>query len=63
MARDILSEYGPESTSPGASGSGGKQDPKPLPYSPPVGPISINDPKTPGIHGTNHGNCGTQGRR
>ncbi len=41
---------------------GGKPEVKPLPYSPPQGPTSINDPKTPGIHGTNHGNCGTQSK-
>lgn len=42
--------------------NGGQQEPKTIPYSPPVGPTSINDPKTPGIHGTNHGCCGTQGK-
>ena len=47
---------------PVASG-GGAQTPKPMPYSPPVGPSGISDPKTPGIHGTNHGVCGTQGQR
>lgn len=65
MARDILSEYGPDSSSnqqPRASG-GGAQEPKPINYSPPVGPSNINDSKTPGLHGTNHGVCGTQGKR
>jgi hypothetical protein len=64
MPRDILSEYGPDSPSreqPRAT-NGGQIDPKPLPYSPPVGPSNINDPKTPGIHGTNHGNSCNQGR-
>ena len=32
-------------------------------YRPPVGPSNINDSKSPGLHGTNHGNSGTQGRR
>lgn len=41
---------------------GGKPKPQDLPYSPPQGPKSISDPKTPGLHGNNHGNCGTQGR-
>ena len=41
---------------------GGKPQPKDPPYSPPVGPKSINDPQTPGIHGTNHGNNVNQGR-
>lgn len=42
---------------------GGKQTPKPLPYSPPVGPSNISDGRSPGLHGMNHGNCGTQGKR
>ena len=40
--------------------SGGKPTPKPIDYKPPVGPSNINDPKTPGLHGSNLGNCGTQ---
>lgn len=36
--------------------NGGQVEVKPIPYSPPVGPSNINDPKSPGIHGTNHGN-------
>lgn len=62
MARDILSEYGNDSRQPqvAKARSGGVTSAKPLPYSPPKGPSNINDPKTPGIHGTNHGNCGTQ---
>lgn len=62
MASDILSEYGrdlPRSEKPRAT-NGGQIDPKPMPYSPPVGPIGINDPKTPGLHGTNHGPSGGQ---
>lgn len=42
--------------------NGGKQEVKPIPYSPPCGPSNINDPQSPGLHGTNHGTCGTQGR-
>lgn len=64
MARDILSEYGKDSgagNKPSAN-SGGVTTAKELPYSPPQGPKGISDPKTPGIHGTNHGNCGTQRR-
>lgn len=34
---------------------GGKPIVKPIPYCPPVGPVQ--SPK-----GTNHGNCGTQGK-
>lgn len=64
MARDILGEFGPDSPSnqrPRAT-NGGQMEVKELPYSPPVGPSNINDAKSPGIHGTNHGNCGTQGK-
>ena len=64
--REILGEYGsdmPESskaTGPSAS-NGGAQTPRDVhAYRPPVGPSNINDSKSPGIHGTNHGNCGTQ---
>lgn len=92
MARDILSEYGPDhhspTHSPGSSGvttDGGKPYRKSLPYSHPAGPIhqggegpglrgGINtghDQMTtahddccgsPGNHGVNHGNKGSQGR-
>lgn len=41
---------------------GGKPNDKELPMKQPVGPSNVNDPKTPGLHGTNHGNNGTQGR-
>lgn len=62
MARDILSEFGPDSPSDqkARATNGGQMPVKPIPYSPPVGPSNINDPQTPGLHGTNHGNCGTQ---
>lgn len=42
---------------------GGKPIVKPLPYVKPVGPKGIDAPKTPGLHGTNHGKQGTQGKR
>lgn len=64
MSKDILSDYGRDTSQrqvPRAT-NGGRQTPKPLEYCPPVGPKGINDPKTPGINGTNHGNNGTQGR-
>jgi hypothetical protein len=63
MARDILSEYGPDSPSnqrPTAS-SGGVTQAKPLPYSPPKGP-SGQMSQSVGIGGSNHGCCGSQGR-
>lgn len=64
MARDILSEYGNDSGAgqkPRAT-SGGCCDPKPIPYSPPKGPTGQMQ-ESPGLHGTNHGMCGTQGKR
>lgn len=39
-----------------ASHDGGKPNVQPCPYSPPTGPIGINDRQTPGLHGDNHGN-------
>lgn len=39
---------------------GGQAEPKPMPYSPPVGPTPGTN--GPGTGGTNHGNCGTQGK-
>lgn len=64
MAKDILSEYGPDSKQPqaGVSHNGGKPDVKPCDYSPPKGPTNINDPKGPGLHGNNYGNSVRQGR-
>ena len=41
--------------------NGGQVEPKPIPYSPPVGPKSTTT--GPGLGGTNYGNCGTQGKR
>jgi hypothetical protein len=58
MARDILSEYGPESSQPQAprATTGGVKEAKPIAnYKPPQGPTNINDPKNPGLHGQNHG--------
>ena len=66
MARDILSEYGKDVPHPtvAPATSGGCKEAKPIAnYKPPVGPKGINDSKTPGLHGTNHGVCGTQGKR
>ena len=64
MARDILSEFGPDSPSnqkPRAT-CGGVEEAKPLPYDPPDGPKGLGN-RGPGLGGTNHGNCGTQGKR
>lgn len=63
MARDILSEYGPDYNAPQAAraSSGGIISAKPLPYSAPQGPTNIGDAKSPGLHGDNCGNAGSQG--
>lgn len=64
MCRDILSEYGPESSQPQKARAthGGCCDTKELPYDPPKGP-SGQMRQGPGLGGTNHGNCGSQGKR
>lgn len=65
MPRDILSEYGNDSgvgQKSGASNGGVMPVRDVRNYSPPVGPKGIGDSKTPGIHGDNCGNSGTQGR-
>lgn len=62
---DILSDYGRDSNTsqqPRAT-NGGKMPVGQIPYSPPKGPSNINDSQSPGLHGTNHGTCGTQGCR
>lgn len=65
MSKDILNYYGSNSPSPQASpaSNGGRIEPKDvMNYKPPVGPSNINDSKSPGLHGTNHGNSPGQGR-
>lgn len=61
MSKDILSEFGPESTSGSRATNGGKCDPKPIPYDPPKGPTGQMQ-QGPGLHGDNCGTKGTQGR-
>jgi hypothetical protein len=63
MSRDILNEFGPDSPmnqKPSAT-SGGVEQCKELPYSPPQGPTGQMQ-KSPGLHGSNMGNQGTQGK-
>jgi hypothetical protein len=58
MPRDILSEYGKDSSQPQAARatSGGVTSAKPISnYCAPQGPSNINDAKSPGIHGNSHG--------
>jgi len=60
MARDILSEFGKDSSNPQAARatSGGVKEAKPISnYKAPQGPTNINDPKSPSLHGTNLGSC------
>lgn len=60
---DVLKNYPAGQTNGGNRATcGGVCDPKPLPYSPPKGPTSQMQ-QGPGIHGTNHGIQGTQGKR
>ena len=56
MARDILNEFGPNTpkTQAEACECGGVlpgEEVDVMGYKPPVGPMGINDPKNPGIHG------------
>ncbi len=64
MARDILGGFGPNTPKPQASrmSGSGQVECKPLPYDPPKGPTPHMQ-ESVGLHGTNHGNCGTQGKR
>jgi hypothetical protein len=55
---DILGGFGPNSSQPQASvaSSGGYSNKRDInTYCPPQGPKGIMDPKTPGLHGSNHG--------
>ena len=61
MSKDIHGMFGPERKNESRpSGKHEHTTPKPLPYSEPVGPK--NRTRGPGIGGTNHGSCGTQGK-
>jgi hypothetical protein len=63
MARDFLSEFGPERKSGTSASDGGTQRGKDvMGYRPPVGPIGINHYE-PGLGGRNCGNRGTQESR
>lgn len=59
----VLGPFSSEGMPDNRASNGGQQTPKDLPYSPPQGPKGITQGNGPGIGGTNHGNCGTQGRR
>ena len=65
MSRDILGEYGPDSPSHqvARATNGGQLTPKDVHnYKEPVGPKGRHN-EGPGLHDSNHGNCGTQGKR
>lgn len=67
MPRDILSEYGKDSSQPQAARAttGGIKEAKPISnYCPPQGPSNIGDAKSPGLHGDSHGmaHCPSAGR-
>ena len=57
MGRDMLGEYGDESSQRQAQviRKGGITSSKDLPYSAPVGPKGIMGDQSPGLHGSNHG--------
>jgi hypothetical protein len=62
MNGDILRNYGPDRREDGKRATnGGQMEKKELPYSPPTGPKGQTH-NAPGLGGTNHGCCGTQGR-
>lgn len=58
---DVFDHFNGSSPQAPRASSGGVTEAKPLPYSPPAGPKGIND-QGPGLHGNNHGNCGTQSK-
>lgn len=65
MSKDILGYYGqdtPKTTAPGAKSGGEMATKDVMNYKPPVGPSNINDAKSPGLHGTNHGCAPGQGK-
>lgn len=61
MSKDTLSEYGRDTKQggPAPATSGGAQTPRDVrAYQPPMGPIGIGNPKSPGLHGDNYGTSG-----
>jgi hypothetical protein len=65
MSRDILDSYGRDTSQPQAAPTrgGGKVPAHDVnSYQPPKGPSNIGSPQSPGLHGTNHGCCGSQGK-
>lgn len=59
---DFFKDFSPSSAPEKARAKeGGECECKELPYSPPKGPTPHMQ-QSPGLHGTNHGNAGTQGK-
>lgn len=63
MSKDILDHYGSDTKQPqaGRATCGGVCEAKELPYDSPKGPTAHMQ-RSPGLHGSNHGNAGTQGK-
>jgi hypothetical protein len=64
MARDILSEFGPDANKPQVARAtgGGCIDVKNIPYNAPVGPTTFSH-NSPGLADrNNYGNAGSQGK-
>jgi len=62
MARDILSEYGPERRIVSRGSNQGRDQRDVNNYQPPTRVKTPTDPKGPGLHGDNFDYCGTQER-
>lgn len=60
---EILDEFGSNTSQPQSphATNGGQVPVRDVHnYKPPVGPKNIGDSKSPGLHGSNLGSCGTQ---
>jgi len=62
MARDILSEYGPERSIRSRGSNQGRDQRDVNDYQPPTRVKTPTDPKGPGLHGDNFDYCGSQER-
>ena len=62
MARDILSDYGPERSIGSRGSNQGRTQRDVRNYQPPTRVNTPTDPKSPGLHGDNLDYCGTQER-
>lgn len=60
MSKDVLAPYSSQGMPDNRASNGGQQSVKEIPYSKPTADVPME--KSPGLHGSNHGNNGTQGR-